>query len=71
MKKIFYFVLMIAGFTFPFHSVNAEAVLKEVCRDKMDKKGQAVKGKDGKVIQECKTIKTHKKLEGTPVPTKK
>ena len=34
-------------------------------------KGQVVKGKDGKPVQECKKIKVHKKLEGTPVPEKK
>jgi membrane protein implicated in regulation of membrane protease activity len=46
----------------------AEAEVKEVCHDKLDKKGQVVKGKDGKVVQDCKKIKVHKKLEGTTVP---
>ena len=46
----------------------AEAEIKEVCHDKLDKKGQVVKGKDGKVAQDCKKIKVHKKLEGTTVP---
>jgi hypothetical protein len=45
--------------------------MKEVCKDKVDKTGKVVKGKDGKPVQECKTIKVHKKLEGTPVPEKK
>jgi len=45
--------------------------MKEVCKDKLDKAGKVVKGKDGKPVQECKTIKVHKKLEGTPVPEKK
>jgi hypothetical protein len=44
---------------------------KLVCRDKIDQKGQLVKGKDGKPVQECKKIKVHKKLEGTKVPEKK
>jgi len=35
---------------------NAEAVMQKVCHD--DAKGRPV----------CKTIKTHKKVEGTPVP---
>lgn len=61
---------MIVGFSFPIYNVKAEATIKEVCHDKKDKKGQEVKGKDGKVVQECKKIKVHKKLEGTPVPTK-
>ena len=49
----------------------AKAEIKEVCRDKTDAKGQVVKGKDGKVVQVCKKIKVHKKLEGTPIPDKK
>ena len=49
----------------------AEAEIKEVCKDKVDAKGKVVNGKDGKPVQECKKIKVHKKLEGTPVPEKK
>ena len=49
----------------------AAGEVKEVCKDKVDAKGQVVKNKDGKPIQECKKIKVHKKLEGTPVPEKK
>ena len=45
--------------------------IKEVCKDKVDAKGQVVKNKEGKPVQECKKIKVHKKLEGTPVPEKK
>ena len=45
--------------------------IKEVCKDKVDKAGKPVTGKDGKVVQECKKIKVHKKLEGTKVPEKK
>jgi hypothetical protein len=44
---------------------------KKVCEDKKDSKGAVVKGKDGKPVQVCKTIKVHKKLEGTKVPEKK
>jgi len=44
---------------------------KQVCENKTDAKGQVVKGKDGKPAQTCKTIKVHKKLEGTAVPVKK
>lgn len=52
--------------------VFAEAELKEVCHDKVDKAGNPVKGKDGAVVQECKKIKVHKKLEGAEeVPAKK
>jgi hypothetical protein len=52
-------------------NVQAEPKTKEVCKDVMDKNGKAVKNKDGSVKQQCKTIKVHKKLEGTPVPDKK
>lgn len=43
---------------------------KEVCTDVKDKAGKEVKNKDGSVKQSCKTIKVHKKVEGTAVPTK-
>jgi hypothetical protein len=41
--------------------------MKEVCKDKVDKAGKVINGKDGKPVQECKKIKVHKKLEGTKV----
>lgn len=44
---------------------------KEVCTDKKDSKGNVVKKADGTVVKECKTIKVHKKYEGTKVPEKK
>ena len=44
---------------------------KQVCHDRVGKDGKPVVGKDGKPTQDCKTIKVHKKLEGTEVPTKK
>ncbi len=50
---------------------HAEPKTKEVCKDVVDKQGKPVKNKDGTVKQQCKTIKVHKKLEGTPVPDKK
>lgn len=49
----------------------AEAEVKEVCHDRLGKDGKPVTGKDGKVVQDCKKIKVHKKLEGTEVPVKK
>ena len=45
--------------------------MKEVCHDKVGKDGKPVVGKDGKVVQECKKIKVHKKLEGTEIPPAK
>ena len=44
--------------------------IKEVCKDKIDKAGKVINGKDGKPVRECKKIKVHKKLEGTEVPDK-
>ena len=52
-------------------SVYAEAEVKEVCKDQKDKAGKVVVDKAGKTKQDCKKIKVHKKLEGTPVPEKK
>ena len=50
---------------------QAEPRTKEVCKDVVDKNGKPVKNNDGSVKQQCKTIKVHKKLEGTPVPPPK
>lgn len=50
---------------------EAAVKTKEVCKDVTGKDGKAVKNKDGSVKQACKTIKVHKKHEGTAVPTKK
>lgn len=46
----------------------AAGEVKEVCKDKTDKAGKVVNGKDGKPVQVCKKIKVHKKYEGTTVP---
>jgi hypothetical protein len=67
MKK----AIFIAGLTFLISVPTIAAEEKTVCQDKIDQKGQVVKGKDGKPVQECKKIKVHKKLEGTKVPEKK
>jgi hypothetical protein len=48
----------------------AETKTKEVCKDVVGKDGKPVKNKDGTTKQACKTIKVHKKLEGTEVPKK-
>lgn len=44
---------------------------KKVCIDVKDKDGKVVMDKDGKPKQTCKTMKVHKKLEGTEVPGQK
>ena len=52
-------------------TVQAEAVVKEVCTPKVDKAGKAVMDKKtGKQAEDCKKIKVHKKVEGEKVPTK-
>lgn len=43
-------------------AVVEEPKTKQVCID--------TKGKDGKVVKQCKTVKVHKKFEGTKVPEK-
>jgi hypothetical protein len=54
-------------------TVFAAGEKKEICKDLVDKSGNVVKNKDGSNKQSCKTIKVHKKVEGTkvPEPTKK
>ena len=43
--------------------------VKEVCTPKVDKAGKPVNDKKtGKQAQDCKKIKTHKKVEGDKVP---
>ena len=67
MKKL----LLVLALALGSHSVMAEAQIKEVCKDKVDKAGKVVNGKDGKPVQECKKIKVHKKYEGTEIPADK
>jgi hypothetical protein len=62
--------VVIFGMT-TYQVAYAEAKTKQVCKDVVGKDGKTVKNKDGTAKQACKTIKIHKKLEGTPVPTKK
>ena len=46
--------------------------VKQVCVDVKDKDGKEVKDpKTGKVKQNCKQVKQHKKLDGEKVPEKK
>lgn len=66
MKKF----IFVAGLAFAV-SAFAEPEVKTVCRDKINQKGELVKDKSGKPVQECKKVKVHKKLEGTKVPEKK
>ena len=65
MNKILAALLVVAS------SLAFAAEEKTVCIDKIGKDGKVVVGKDGKPQQDCKKVKVHKKLEGTPVPEKK
>jgi hypothetical protein len=58
MKK----VLALLATTALISSAYAEAEMKKVCHNEEKK---------GKTVEVCKTIKVHKKLEGTDVPVKK
>ena len=71
MKKFLIALNIVAWSIVGYQVAYAEPQVKEVCKDKVDAKGQVVKNKEGKPIQECKKIKVHKKLEGTPIPEKK
>ena len=68
MKKLLVTLLATAFVGMAF----AEAEKKEVCHDKVDKAGKPViDKKTGKLAQDCKVIKVHKKLEGTELPPAK
>lgn len=73
MKKIL-IALNIAIWSFAYfglaYAKDVEIPTKQVCKDQLDKNGKPVKAKDGSVKQVCKTIKIHKKHEGTKVPGK-
>jgi len=66
-------IIFVAGLALTLStSVLAEAVVKEVCTPRVDKAGKAVMDKKtGKQAEDCKKIKTHKKVEGDKVPEKK
>jgi hypothetical protein len=70
MKKVLVSA-MIALSSIAFTSAHAEGETKKVCVDVKDKEGKPVKDAKGKVKQNCKEMKQHKKLEGTKVPEKK
>lgn len=60
--------VIVSFFVLPY--ALAAGVDKTICKDILGKDGKAIMSAEGKPKQTCKTIKTHKKLEGTPVPTK-
>jgi len=65
-------MIFVAGLVFCLPAVADEPKdIKRVCVDVKDKEGKEVKDKNGKVKQNCKEIKQHKKLDGEKVPEKK
>jgi hypothetical protein len=56
--------LVLAFALVPAYAADKEPETKRVCVEEKD-------AKTGKVKEVCKTIKIHKKLEGTKVPEKK
>jgi hypothetical protein len=71
MKLLASIFLASSSITFSVPEI-AEGETKKVCVDVKDKDGKPVKdAKTGKVKQNCKEVKVHKKLEGTKVPEKK
>jgi len=66
MKNLFYSLCLVAGISFVHinNSYAAEPATKKVCVEQTDPKTKKPK-------EVCKTVKIHKKLEGTAVPVKK
>jgi D-serine dehydratase len=74
MKNFLYSLIIAAaslGFVSEVHASAEQKETKKVCVDVKDKDGNVVKDASGKPKQNCKEMKVHKKLEGTPVPEKK
>ena len=65
-------MIFVAGLILCLPAVADESKeTKRVCVDVKDKEGKEVKDKNGKVKQNCKEIKQHRKLDGEKVPEKK
>ena len=69
--KLYAFVVSLALLGLAPMVQAADGETAKVCVDVKDAKGQPVKDAKGNVKQNCKTMKVHKKLEGTEVPAKK
>jgi hypothetical protein len=70
MKNILQALLLSLSLVTFAYADGAPKETTKVCVDVV-KDGKPVMGKDGKPQQQCKTMKVHKKLEGTAVPEKK
>lgn len=67
MKKL----ILALALVFAIPAAHAVTETKQVCHPAKDKAGKEVKNKDGSVKQNCKTIKIHKKVDGTTLPPAK
>ena len=63
--------LALVGSVYASDDTAGKGEMKKVCHPKKDKDGKEVKGKDGKVVEECKMVKVRKKLEATEIPPAK
>ena len=65
-------IIFVAGLNLCLPAIADEPKeTKRVCVDVKDKEGKEVRDKNGKVKQNCKEIRQHKKLDGEKVPEKK
>lgn len=76
MKHIIFVAGLALALSYPAFAADdkegpGKGEMKTVCHPKKDKDGKEVKGKDGKVVEECKQVKVRKKLEGTEIPPEK
>ena len=69
MKQFLFAICVALGAQYVYADEPKET--KRVCVDVKDKDGKEVKDKNGKVKQNCKEIRQHKKLDGEKVPEKK
>ena len=73
MKNIIITLGLALAFAMPAYAENTApaAETKKVCVPVLDKEGKPVKDKNGKPKEQCKTVKKHKKHEGTEIPPTK
>ena len=71
MKNILTALLLSASLIACAHADEAPKETTKVCVDVVKDGKPVMDKKTGKPQQQCKTMKVHKKLEGTEVPVKK
>ena len=71
MKNIIFVAGLCLTLAQPVVATEPPKETKRICVDVKDKEGKEVRDKNGKVKQNCKEIRQHKKLDGEKVPEKK